>query len=677
MQAQTTQPLQTKRDAIITRMAWLLPFLLAVALYGRAVGLPFYSDDIEFYPYLAQITPLEIFTRADANGMYFRPVPMFFYYVLPPDSALWHMLLLATHLLNVALVGALARVLGVGKGAAVLAMSAFALFPFNVQAVLWVLSWGHVLSTCALLLAVYATLAALRGRSHWRWVAVAAGCLAPFTHENGILAVVLMGGVSMGAAVGLWGMRWRHAIAKLVGMLSPVAAVAAGYWVYRASLVSTRVSVGDDLLERLWRGGAYFVQGITLPVQVLFSETTTATQAWLGAGAFFAVAGALLLRPQALETPYKRLQKIGREINIADTLLVQFLTHATHAARTRRRVALGALLAWGVCALPTVIALPSSYNMLYDERLLYVSAPTVAIFWGVLLMTLKRPLLRWGVAGVWLLLLWQVAQVYVGYTVFMGDGWAQFFRLAASLPDDTRGVVVNMPRLIEHPHHVLPLMRPNAQMMQHDFSLRDILWTNTRRELAGWQGLNVPEALQFADFAFPLDVWRDYIGYGTFATRADVPLALREADALAVFDVAHGRYDVRLLGQRADSDAPPLAVFSEQIALLAVEEVQTAVGWRVALTWRAIAPSDAPLVAFVHGLCGEALLAQDDSLPLGGWHPFSAWAAGETWTEYRTLTVAAPDAACRALRVGVYDARSGQPLIGEGGERAVIKRTFD
>ncbi len=659
------------------RLFWLVPFLLAVALYGRAVGLPFYSDDIEFYPYLASITPLEVFTQADANGMYFRPVPMLFYHTLPADSTLWHMLVLATHLLNVALVGALTRALGLGKGAAVLAMCAFALFPFSAQAVLWVLSWGHVLSTSALLVTVYATLAALRGRARWRWAAVAAGCLAPFTHENGVLAVVLAGGVGMGAAVGLWGMGWRRAARALVGLLLPMGAVAAIYWVYRAGLVTTRVSLGDDLLARLWQGGAYFVQGLTLPLQFLFSQTTTATHAWLGAGAFFAVAGMLLLRPQTFETPYRRLQRLGRKVDIADTLLMQFLQHATQAARTRRRVALGALLAWGVCALPTVIALPSHYNLLYDERLLYVSAPAVAVFWGALLTTLKRPLLRWSVAGAWLLLLWHVAQLYVGYTTFMGDGWRQFFRLAASLPDDTRGVVINLPRFIEHPHHLLPLTRPNAQMMQHDFTLRDILWTNTRRELAGWQGLNVPEALQFAAFPFPLDVWRNYIGYGAFATRADVPSALVEADALVAFAVRDGRYDVRLLGRRANGDTSALAVFGEHIALLAVEDTPTARGWQVALTWRVDAHRDLPLVAFVHGLCGDTLITQDDSAPLAGWYPFGAWAVGEAWTEYRALPTVAPDAACRALRVGVYDVRDGQPLLTSDGAAAVIKRSFD
>lgn len=661
------------------RFLWLAPFWLAMVLYGRAVGLPFYSDDIEFYTYLATIQPLDILTRADANGMYFRPVPMLFYYLLPASSVLWHAILLGTHLVNVALVGAVVRALGVGRGSAVLAMSFFAVFPFSVQAVLWVLSWGHVLSTTALLLTSYATLKRLKGHTRWRWVAIGAGCIAPFTHENGILAVVLVVWIGV-CAVLARGARWQAVARSLASVVVLVGAVAGFYWLYRAGLVNTRVALGDDLPLRLWQGGAYFVQGLTMPLQALggLVDGAPATQAWLGAGVFFALAGLLLLRPQALETPYQRLQRIGRKVDIADTPLVQFLQHATQAGRTRRGVVLGVLGAWGVCALPTMIALPSRYNMLYDERLLYVTTPAVAIIWGVLLAHVAlRPMVRGVLASVGVVMLLSIAQIYVSYTAFMGDGWVQFFRIADSLPAETRGVVLNMPRLIEHPQHVLPLMRPNAQMMQHDFSLRDIVWTNTRQDTPYWQGISVPEVLQFAPFPFPLDVWRNYIGYGTFADRAGITQALSQADALVDFQVINQHYAVRLLGQRIASEQDALATFGGRVQLLNIQDAQTPEGWRIAITWRVTEPPSGAWVAFVHGLCGETLLAQEDSAPMAGWHPFEAWQAGETWTEYRLLDTPRPDSACRAVRVGVYDTNVGLPIQTETGDNSVIKLILD
>src|SRR5690606_30390152 len=97
------------------------------------------------------------------------------------------------HLLNVALVGALARVIGLRKNGIWTAQLLFAAYPFSPQAVVWVLAWFHPLILSALLLSALGGLYWLRRPRTIGWLCLAwgAGLLAPFIHENGVLAAPL------------------------------------------------------------------------------------------------------------------------------------------------------------------------------------------------------------------------------------------------------------------------------------------------------------------------------------------------------------------------------------------------------------------------------------------------------------------------------------------------------
>jgi hypothetical protein len=89
----------------------------------------------------------------------------------------------------------------------------------------------------------------------------------------------------------------------------------------------------------------------------------------------------------------------------------------------------------------------------------------------------------------------------------------------------------------------------------------------------------------------------------------------------------------------------------------------------VTLAWRALGPSDGPLVAFVHLVSADGrLIAQHDGAPAAGARPTTGWLAGEYITDPHPLTWL--DTAYRGaarLHVGLYDPASTQRLTAPGG----------
>jgi hypothetical protein len=616
----------------------ILPLLLVMGLYASVIRLPFFSDDIEFYTYLNTIQPAEIFTRADANGLYWRPIPNLAYYFLPTDAPVWHMIILWTHLLGVAFIGGIAQRLGLNKWGQALAMAIFGVFPFAVQAVTWVLSWGHVLSTVCTLGAIWCLLQALRTqRSSWFVSTLIISGIAPFTHENGILVLIVLGLFG-----GYWA--WQHqqfsrlrwAMLWIVPVLGGLSAF---YWLHRASMVTSRINFEGDIIERYVRFFAYFAQGLSLPFQVMlapFATENTVMWVWLGVLSFLGACGAILWWNQR------------RQKHASQWLLVGIL-----------------VLWWLIACAPTVIALPPHYNIRYDERLLYVTAPSVALFMGLVFSQL-RPLVRVLVSSGVVLMMTLMAGAYLQMFSFLGGAWTAFFEQLPTISTEQRGLLINFPRFIESPRTLLPFSRPNAQMMQIEFSMRDIVWTNTRQEYPHWQGVAYLEELQAQPFPMAVDVWNHYIGWGEFG-RDKLIQRLQESDLVWRYEIVNDEYVLRRVGERHTDNMPALTNFGN-LALISV----TYDGQEVALRWRKTGEISAPLIAYVHVLCGDTIITQSDALPLNAYHSFEMWQIGEDWTEYRTLP---NDSDCRRLRVGVYQASDATSVLTANGEAWVIIET--
>jgi hypothetical protein len=377
---------------------------------------------------------------------------------------------------------------------------------------------------------------------------------------------------------------------------------------------------------------AYFAQGLSLPIQLAMNalEGDSVARIWLGTGVMLLLVAVLLLR---------------------------------HRERWLWWLLALVLLWWLGTCMPTVLALPASYNLLYDERVLYVSSPSVALFFGLVVAAL------WGRLRVWVTLalimtMAAMAALYISLFSLMGGAWNATFAQVRALPPDTRGLVVNFPRFMEYSDTLLPQMRPNAMMMQIEFTMRDILWTNLRGEFPDWRGVAQVEALQDDAFPFALEVWKHYIGYGEFVDSTTFATAMQERDALIELTV-DGTYRAQLRGVRVAVNEPPLALFGGVVALHGV----MLDGDTVSLAWEKRGDISQPLVAFVHRLCGETIAAQSDLPPLHPAYRLAEWQVGETWREFRVLV--APDE-CNVLRVGIYNANDGQPLLTVKGEAFVL-----
>jgi len=94
---------------------------------------------------------------------------------------------------------------------------------------------------------------------------------------------------------------------------------------------------------------------------------------------------------------------------------------------------------------------------------------------------------------------------------------------------------------------------------------------------------------------------------------------------------------------------------------------------RLSLLWRAETEIEADYAVFVHLTRDDAILAQDDSFPAGGYYPTSLWRRGDIVSDEYTLTLPEPyDPGKHKLIVGFYQLEtldrlqvideSGQPV---------------
>ncbi len=611
-------------------LAWVLPFLAAAALYTWTVRLPFFSDDVLHFRYATQVQTLNIWTKPDITGIYYRPIVNFILHVglvyggVPLSAPIWHMVILWNHLLNLALVGALARALRLKTGAQVVAMLVFALFPFNAQAVVWVLAWFHPLVTTAVLAFCVAGLRFLnrqdakfakkRKRKEIGWIAAAwvVGGIAPFIHENGVLAVPLLGWLVLCRyGVRETRVRWKQLI---LVMLPPLLCTLLYFWLRRVLFnpVGEQAALGTYLFENM----AVFAQGISFPLQFLAARLPFdgVTQAWLGFAAFVGIVCVVMVR-------------------------------TTHVSSLQRTVLAG--LGWWVLAsLPAALALTPIYVQL-SERLLYVAAPGVALVYGALLGSDRaRHALTLRVVRVVTVL--GIVVLSLGFIVgqnrlfeALGNGYREMSDLLREA-EDVPTLLVNMPQQVDATSYTLPLTREHAFMLHEYLPLRDFVWLNTGREFSQLGAVVYPDIL---------DTWEGYAPY--FYSSGNLSVA--QSDRVILFSLIGGQYRARLAGARVDEIEGMVADFGS-VRLLSVTFAREGDFVRVELRWRRESDAEIPYVVFAHLLCQQELISQSDGAPVGNLYEFAAWQVGESWIDYRYLDLregGTPDD-CLALRVGLY-----------------------
>ncbi|GAB4509796.1 MAG: hypothetical protein OHK0046_05440 [Anaerolineae bacterium] len=606
-----------------------LPLLLGFAVYASAIQLPFFSDDVLHFRYAAEVTARDIWTKRDVTALYYRPVVNTLLHLgvvqwgVPLNPAVWHLILLLNHVLNTALVGALARQLGLRTSGQLIAMLLFAVFPFSPQAVVWILAWFHPIVTTAILIFVVAALRALRQPRAWGWVLAAwlAGSIAPFIHENGLFALGYLGMTVL--TVYSWrGVleRWRSVM--LVSLMPAVGGVL--YWLVRSALSGGTPAVN---LGHLYENLAFFGQALSYPAQLvlgaLYPATTEANigLAWLGFAAF----GVLLV-----------------------------------IALWRQWRWLGFGLGWWLLAsLPAAISLLPGY-VVQSERLLYLAAPGAALVMAAALMQMRVVRL----AGSLMLVaasLWFI-QGYMTRYHQLGAGYNDMRAALVDITSETPLLLVNAPMQIDAEHYTLPMTRRHAFMLHTYIPIDDFLWLNT-----GGRRFQAVRAAEVPGLKRPVaDSAVHYYGEESPSPSPEIA----ESAAVMVFDVEpNGDIQARWAGRRwsplaAEGDSAFLADFNETVRLEAVTTRPFDANLvRVTLRWHKIGEGALPHVVFVHLTCDDVMIDQSDGAPLASLHPFAAWSVGEIWEEDRYFEVDSTAEDCLSLRIGLYRQDTGERAV--------------
>lgn len=626
----------------------LVPLWLAAWLYLPALQLPFFWDDIIHLRYVSEASTQEILTRTDLVA-YYRPLvnaalQLPFLLGQQPTPALWHWLLVMTHLVNVALMGRLAALLGLPKGRQALTMLLFATFPFSYQGVVWVLAWFHPLVTSLLLLTCIAGLSYWRTPQQKRWLYLAWGCgmLAPFVHENGVLAAPLLmmlmfcrGGLKVTLTDADRHSLYRVPTMRRFGYL--IAPIALAALLYMAILVQLQVVGGDDTPHDsgdVVYALAYFAQGISFPFQLIL----------YGAG---------------INSLYAVLALSG----VVSAGIIWGYYRAGMAYIAPLQGMLWLALASG----PSILLLTESY-IANAPRLLYLGSVGVALLWGGLgwrhgAGAQYRSGLFVGAQYI-APLLWIVPAILFIHVRMeqyqqLGSAYDGLFEQLTAQDLETPTLVLNAPKWMEVDSESLrpPLGNYGPILMPDYYALRDLVWANIGRDFP---------MLEAAIFYNTVDPWPNHSSglTGTLLVdRGNLHSYLRQFDRLYAFQVEEERYIARLVGERGlpRPSETYVAEFGGGVYLQTVATSPSDNGrWQVGLMWQKTTQDVFPYIIFTHLLCNGQLLDQIDSAPIDNLYDLDVWAMDETWTEYRYLKVGELPADCLTLRVGLYDRTTGQ-----------------
>jgi hypothetical protein len=196
-----------------------LPMLVVVALWGYAVRLPFYLDDVPHFTLLRDVPDLGVWWAGDAPFPFYRPVMFTVWWAAHGltgrfDPLALHTINLFVYGLSALLIGRIARRLTESDLAGAAAGLWFAAYPFAYNAVPLVAALGHVGLVFGAALCGYFALIwndfdakTLRRKDktqykgtttqrHKRYVALGlcwiGGFIGVFSHENGVLILPLV-----------------------------------------------------------------------------------------------------------------------------------------------------------------------------------------------------------------------------------------------------------------------------------------------------------------------------------------------------------------------------------------------------------------------------------------------------------------------------------------------------
>ncbi len=675
----------------LIRLLWAsFPLLLAVALYGYAVYLPFFLDDGLLFAIIIR-PPNSLLSWEIWGGS------MTFAYYRPLVFSVWEINQslvgggkfdpLALHWLNVMLYGMtgvllgtfirrISRIMIIPHGHIIggLAGTIYVLFPFNYNAVIWVSSMFHIMAGFGAALALWCVVRVLNiitpippvdgivacvptphfmekggaslsqhglapssqsggGEKYLIWLIGAwlGVFIAIFSHENGVLLAPLIGLL----LVGIVGIRRVIVSPRSWLLYIPIVVIIGVYWF----LLNT-VPRGASPLTILWDdiadSSALFLQTLIYPVVGAYRKLT--------------------LADENLTTLW-----ILGVVTITITLIF-----TVWQSRKLGKMALYGLVWFAIASVPTALFLSTDY-VRGSWRLMLFGAIGAGIFWSAVIMALWQSG-RFGRVAL---------TIFVGWSAFMSVNFLHQRQHEAVLQANYNNTLAS---LIQTHTQGKPLVINAPSFLA---STTDQQWLPTRETGVMFHAEYVNHAQVFraqTGYDFPrIETLIDYDiftvapnqNFAPFTTRYDLSEleAVRDATDIYVTVWEGERFRPMFVGGMGIAGADePIAIFPDiNMALTeatATRTVPTLVQFRT--RWRVDVPPTARVFLVLDVFCDGEIVGQSIGTAWGGMYPFNLWTAGEIHTDFRDVRLLrdVPDA-CLSLQVSLIN------LDGDGNPYAV------
>lgn len=625
----------------------IITFLLVSFLYGGALSLPLFSDDLVQIPWLESISWRELWTSPSPYG-YYRPL---WYTIwrgwgelvggLRPFGL--HLLNLMAHFVAACLTGLLAaRWLSPGADretrsiAAALAAAFFAVFPFSRQAVAWP---GAVYNPLVSGMAAAAVLTYDWGRGErgawWIGIALVLAGLSSLTYESGILVAPLIVGVEL---IGWLRARWetcRWWPVVFAGLFVVT-------WLLWRSMRGTGVMASGLTLTDLGYNAAYLIQGLIFPIAPLAQVSAT----WTGVDP---VLGLWLIAVPSL------------------LLLGWWLVR-----RSPDALLLGA--GWfGLFALPPVISMKADWFAL-APRFLYMTAAGVSLIWAAALtpiITLAHHRRRVAVTML------SAAVLLIPAASFVRNGMRLYhmageviWEAAKTVTDGQHALLVNLPRRITPARRLYPLGFEGITPLPMRVTADGLTYVHTGvRDAAETVAFGIVATEQPKSYTYDL--------FGRVVGWQEIAAAAREVETVYLTRYEAGRIHLVSAGRLGDAtlEAELRASFGDHIDLLGALHTCDQAG-RVRLTtwWRARSEIDVDVSIFAHLLGqGGEMAAQADGRPLMGMMPFWLWERAEIVRDVRHFPPV--ESGIYSIQLGIWEPATGTrwSVTGPSGDSVALE----
>ncbi|MEQ8672759.1 MAG: hypothetical protein RLP44_24165 [Aggregatilineales bacterium] len=603
------------------------PLLLAFAVYGYTLRLPFFLDDGAHFDILAQTSGLEFWGDFPTFPFY-RPLVFTIWQGYERLSGGYDPV--AFHYLNVICFGIAGILCGqvtkrltppsIRFPASVVAGILFVLFPFSYQAVGMVAALFHLTLAVGVMLSVWAGLKWLDNpkRMFVLVIAWSGAFIAVFSHENGVLILPLMVG-----AIVIGFSKEEISLRRIGILLAPICMMVS---IYLLQWWRVRPQDATQINNALDVSLAVLLQGLVYPFAALIRPFITGD-----------------------------IDPIALVIIAMLIVFVSVVAFARFALKTLPALLYG--VGWYVIAiLPAALFLTAGY-VLGQTRLALFASLGGSIFWGIIIASL------WCQRSSIIKLMALVVLIgFIGVSLeFLAMRRGEFLQLAAYQRNllaqfDTLNVEATNTVVINTPDFLIP-DEANRRFL---IGTEGVLFVDPASDYGlQWTINSVGNYRDISVIAFPEIQRNSGFGFSTHPPalgQTDVTQRVRNADYVFVTEFHERDFEAVLVGGQG-VDAPLNAIgarFAEnQVELISVDAHYNDDYIEIRSQWRVLDPD--AIKMFVHVTCDGLLIAQSDGFPWGDTFPFADWQAGDENTDIRRAyfeETFSPD--CLEVYVGLY-----------------------